>query len=129
MAGVSKISELEARKRALVTESELCREAFRTEIDNLHSHATSFFHKFDRIRSVGPWVMLAGPVALPLLSMLFRGRKKEAPQAPRAKGVIATALIAFRLYRKYWPLVKSTVSQFRSRRRATREARSPAANI
>lgn len=129
MAGVSKISELEARKRALVTESEICREAFRTEIDNLHSHAASFFHKFDRIRSVGPWVMMAGPVAFPLLSMLFRRRKKEAPQTVRAKGAIATALIAFRLYRKYSPLVKSVVSHLRSRRHASREARSPAANI
>lgn len=123
MAGISKISELEARKRALVTESEICREAFKAEIDNLRLHAGNFFHTFDRVRSIGTWLMLAGPVAVPLLSFLFRKNTSEQPQPAKFKGRIATALLALKLYRKYGPLVRSAVRHFKTRRRSTAEAR------
>jgi hypothetical protein len=128
MAGISKIRDLEARKRALVTESEICRETLKAEVENLRLHGAAFLHKFDRVRSIGPWVLAAAPVAIPLLGLLT-GRKNKAPKRSPIKGGIATGLLAVRLYRRYGPLLRSLIAQLRARRRSAAEARSPAANI
>jgi hypothetical protein len=129
MAGNAKITELEARKRALVTESELCREALKAELANLHAHASGFVHTFDRIRSVAPWLMLAGPVAVPILSFFFkRSPDKAAPHRSGFKGALATGLLALKTYRKYGPIVRSLVDQFRAKRRAARQSRTYSQN-
>ncbi|HLH53598.1 MAG TPA: hypothetical protein VKY92_08280 [Verrucomicrobiae bacterium] len=126
MAGVSKIEELAARKQALVAESELCRQELKTELQHFRGHVESFYHKFDRVRSVGPWLMLAGPVAVPLLRMVFSKKSKQAPQSIKGKGALATAMLAFRLYRKYAPMVKSVMSHLRSRKSSAAQTHSRA---
>jgi hypothetical protein len=120
MAGVSKIRELEARKRALVTESELCREALKAEVENLRHYSAGFFQKIDRVRSFGPWLMLAAPVAIPLFR-LFSNRAKPAatPRSSGLKGGLAALMLGVRLFRQYAPLVSSLASQFLARRRAS----------
>jgi hypothetical protein len=134
MARIDKMSELEARKRALVTESELCREALKAELENFRAYTDGFFKKIDRVRSFTPWLMLAAPVAIPLIKM-FTGRKapENHREASPMKGRLATLMLGLRLYRQYGPLVRSLVqsvaAQFTARRRAAGEARSPAANI
>jgi len=123
VAGVSKISELEARKRALVTESELYREALKAEMENLRQYGAGFFQKIDRVRSFGPWLMLAAPLAIPVIR-LFTNRKSAAPpRSPGVKGGLATVLMGVRLYRQYAPMVRSVVSQFMARRRASAQAK------
>jgi hypothetical protein len=129
MAGISKIGELEARKRALVTESEICREALKAEIENLRIQTGRYLRQVDRLRSIRPWLTLAVPLAIPFLGSLFRKHPKGAPQQSGIKGRIATALMALRLYRKYGPLVRGIIGRVRARQRAAAEARSPAANI
>jgi len=52
-------------------------------------HCYSSLHKFDRIRSIAPWFMLAGPVAVPLLGMLFGRRAKQESPAAAKGGVFA----------------------------------------
>lgn len=128
MAGVSKIRELEARKRALVTECEICREALKAELDNLQLYAASFKNKFRYVRSLGPWLLLAVPLAAPLLGLVSRN-KNESHRPSRLKGGIATALLGLRLFRKYGPVLGTFVAQVRSKRPAASEARTPAANI
>jgi hypothetical protein len=118
MAGISKIEELQARKRALVTESEICREAFSAELDSLKSHAAGFVHRFDKVRTVGPWLMLAGPLVFPLARLVFRRREQPVAKPSKTKGVFAAAMVGLRLYRKYGPLVRSMVTQFQAKRRA-----------
>lgn len=128
MAGVSKVAELEARKRALITESELCREALKADLENLRAYTDGIFKKIDRVRSFAPWLMLAAPVGIPLLK-LFTGRKTSNHHAPAPspmKGRLATLMLGFRLYRQYAPMVRSVIGQFMSRRRAAAESRSRA---
>jgi hypothetical protein len=127
MAGISKIRELEARKRALVTQSKICRETLKADIQNLLLYGSNIRKRLDRVRGVGPWLLLAAPMAAPLLGF-FLHKKNNAPRPSRVKGGIATGLLALRLYRKYSPFVRTLVSHFVSRRRAT-EDRTPAANI
>lgn len=128
MAGITKIDEIEARKRALVTECELCREALKAEVKNLQAYGDGFFRKVDRVRSLSPWALLAAPALLPLVKMLF-GKKTEAPKASYVKGPLAMVLLGFRLYRQYGPLVRSLAARFLGSRRTAAEARDPAANI
>ncbi len=128
MAGVSKIRELEARKRALVAECEICRETLKAEVHNLQLYAASFKNKFGYIRSLGPWLLFAVPLAAPLLGLASR-KKNESHRPSRLKGGIATALLGMRLYRKYGPMLRTLVAQFRSKRQAASEARVPAATI
>jgi hypothetical protein len=129
MAGISKIAELEARKRALVTQSEIWRETLKADIENLRLYGSSVRNRFDKILRVGPWLLLALPVAAPLLGLfLHRNKKKNgAPEPSKVKGGIATALLGFRLYRKYGPMVRNLVTHFASRRRVT-EDHTPAEN-
>jgi hypothetical protein len=123
MAGISKIRELEARKRALVAESERCREALKAEVENLKLYGAGFVHTFDRLRSAGPWLKLAGSVAFPVLGFIL-GKRTKTSRPSRLKSAIATTLLGFRLYRKYGFLIKSMVSRFQLKRGPVSEARS-----
>jgi hypothetical protein len=117
------MSELEARKRALVTESELNREALKAELENVRHYSAGFFQKVDRVRSFGPWLMMAAPLAIPLIR-LFTNRKPAAPpKASGVKGGFATILLGVRLYRQYAPMVRSLANQFMARRRASAQSR------
>jgi hypothetical protein len=123
MARISKVNELEARKRALVAESELCREALKADVENLQDYCDGFFKKIDRVRSFGPWFMLAAPMAIPLFRM-FSGRRtqdkaSDAPAPPR--GRLAKLLLGWRLYRQYSPMVWSLASNLMARRRRSTE--------
>lgn len=130
MAGVSEIADLEARKRALVRQSELCRQALQADLHNLVLYGANLRRRVDQVRSVGPWLLLATPLAAPLAGLLFKKRHKPTNSAPpaRTKGIVASALLAFRLYRKYAPLVRSMASHLVSRRSRSAD-RNPAAEI
>jgi hypothetical protein len=117
MAGVSRVSELEARKRALVAESERRREALKADLANVKQYTSGFFTTVDRARSFSPWLLMAIPMALPILR-LFRGRKPENPRSS-LKGHLAKLLLGFRLYRQYGPMVQSILGRFQSRRNAS----------
>jgi hypothetical protein len=128
MAGVSKIRELEARKRALVTECEICREMLKAEVHNLQLYGVGLQSRFHQVRSFGPWLMLAVPLVGPLLGLVSRN-KTQTRQRSRLKGGIASVLLGLRVYRKYGPLLRTVLAQLRSKRQAASEARAPAANI
>src|SRR5579859_6822271 len=130
MAGVTKVSELEARKKALVTESEICRETLKAEAENLRAYGVGFFKKIDRVRSFGPWLMLAAPMAIPLVR-LFGGRKATTSPPPPSpiKSRLAMLMLGLRLYRQYGPLIRSFATQFLARRRPASESRARAAKI
>lgn len=121
MAAVPKITDLEARKRALVTESEICRETLKIEVDNLRLYAAGFRNRFEQVRNFGPLLLLA----VPLVGFLF-GKRAQAPRASGLKGGIATALLGLRLYRKYGPLLRTLFAQFVAKKRTASEARAPA---
>jgi hypothetical protein len=122
MAGHTKISELEARKRALVTECETWRATLKGDVDELRLYGAGFFRKFDKARSAGPWLMLAGTAVIPLIKF-FQGRKASAPKRGGFKGSLAAAMVALRLYRKYGPMVRSLAGHFVERRRSAAEGK------
>jgi len=124
MAGITKIAELEARKRTLVAECELCRQTLTADLQNLSGYTAGFFQKIDRVRSFGPWLMLAAPLTIPLFRMFGSRKAAEKEKASSLKGGLATVMLGFRLYRQYAPMVKSLASQFMARRRAAPESRS-----
>jgi len=119
---------LEARKRALVTQSETCRETLKAEVQNLVLYGNNIHRRLDRVRGIGTWLLLGIPLAATLLGLFLRKENSAPRPSSGLKGRIATALLGLRLYRKYSPLVRTLVSQFVSRRRAAAD-RTPAANI
>jgi hypothetical protein len=125
MAGISKIAELQARKQALVTESEICRENLKTEIDGLKAFADGIIRKVNQARHVGPWLKLAAPVAIPLVALLA-GKRAKLHRQPRPEGKIAKALHALRLFGKYGPLARALVSRFQSRNNSPPKRRASA---
>lgn len=141
MAGIPKIRDLEARKRALVTESEICRENLKADLHNLVLYGDGLRKRVDQVRRIGPWLTLGLPIAAPLLGLLSRRRNKhheskhsnakhpDSVPPSRVKASIATALMAWRLYRKYGPTVRSLVTHLVTKYRTRDEERSPAANI
>jgi hypothetical protein len=124
MAGISKIAELQARKQALITESEICRENLKAELDGLKSLAEGIAHKVNQVRHVGPWLKLAAPIAIPLVAMLA-GKRAKLHRQPRPEGKLAKALHALRLFGKYGPVARALVSKFQSRNNSPPKRRAP----
>ena len=128
MAGFSKIRELESKKRALVIESEMCREALNAELQNLRLYGSGVAHTFDRVRSVAPWLALAGSVVIPILGLVLGKHTKGPHHRSRLKKAIAAALLGLQLYRKYGSLVRTVVTRFRAKQEPMGEARAAAEN-
>ena len=114
----------------MVTQSEICRETLKAEIQNLLLYGDSIRKRVDKVRSLGPWIFLGLPVAGQLLGLFLHKKKQNnaPPSTNKIKGGIATALTALQLYRKYGPLVRNLVSRFASRRRSAAQ-RTPAADF
>ena len=112
-----------------MTESDVCREALKAEVDNLRQYAAGFFQKIDRVRSFGPWLVLAAPMVIPLFRLLInRNKPTGSPRAPTWKGKLASLMLGVRLFRQYSPVVRSIASHFISRRGASTEAKSGGKN-
>ena len=132
MAGIAEIGDLQARKRALVAQSEMWRETLKGELHNLAVYGAGLRKRMDQVRNIGPWLLLGLPLVGSLVGVLSRrngaGQNHSATPS-KFKGGLATALAGFRLYRKYAPMVRSLVGHLASRRRARAEDRRRAANI
>ena len=94
--------ELEARKRALVAESEAYRQTLRLEVAQLQLHAEQLKRRFRLILFAQPLVAL-----LPLVIKLVVGRKARIERNSRSKfaGMLNAALIGWRLARRFAPLI------------------------
>lgn len=116
MARITKLSDLETRKRALVAESDRCRLALKADLDNLGQYSADFFRKVDRVRSFTPWLLTGVvPLALPLLRLLKKRQPEKPPGSP-LKGKLAAVMLGFKLYRQYAPIVRSALSRLRARK-------------
>ena len=103
MGGIFGISELEARKRALVEESELYREALKLEFRNLSLYAGRIGQTASTVKSFNPLLMMAAPFA-----KTFFGRSKMLR-------FLARVYVGFKLYRQFAPLLRGVFSQFANR--------------
>ncbi len=95
MARFFKIEELQARKRALVAESEVYRQTLGLEIQNLRLYSVQLQRKLSRFAPSNPLWLLAAPLA----GLLLRGRRRG------WRGMIGTALLGWRVYKRVRPIL------------------------
>lgn len=126
MAGLFEMSELEARKRALVAESEAYRQLLRMEIQNFRLLNAHGKQRLSWLRS-GPLLLLA-PLAGPLLRSFFRQRSAKGRQPGWLRLVLA-ALAGMRFYRRMAGTLGRWLPAFRTGRAAREEERERTARI
>jgi len=83
------MNELEAKKRALVAESEVYREMLKLELHNLRLYVSRTKHKLKSFRRPNPLLMLLAPLA----GAFFR--KRFAPGHEVAFGITVAAVESF----------------------------------
>jgi hypothetical protein len=111
MARFFKVSHLEARKRALVAESEVYRRTLDLEIQNLKLYRVQLGNKVARFGPSSPLWLLAAPLA----RMFLRGRRRGG--LPRMVGI---SLLGWQMYKRFSPFLSGLFDKFgRSRSQAT----------
>jgi hypothetical protein len=90
------MNELEARKRALVAESEIYRQTLKLEFQNLRLYGAGLQRKFAAFRLLQPLLMLAAPFARG--SFRKRGFSKFR--------LVTKAIWAWQLYRRIAPVLQ-----------------------
>jgi hypothetical protein len=110
MAKVFPLKELEARKRALVAESEVYRQTLILEVQNVRLYGARMRRTFYVLRLANPLVMLVGSF---VGSRLFGAGGKG-----KRRSKLVRLLIGLRLLRQVWPMVRDY-----SRQRLARSAR------
>src|SRR5262245_32852311 len=123
MAGIFGLKDLQARKRALVAESEIYRQTLTLEIRNVRLYSAALRRKFAFVSASKPLLIFG----LPWLTSLFKRRKR------RRVGLLKVGFVGWKLYRMVSPLlrrfrkqaytVRSTISPHST------DGRAPAANI
>lgn len=106
MAAISKVNDIQARKRALVTESEVYREMLKLEAQNLQLYSLRMQRRFSKVAKLAPLLLLAKPAA----GLLFARRK------PARRGWIGTAFLGWRLYRQFAPTLGLFLQRFAGRK-------------
>jgi hypothetical protein len=107
MAGFISVKELEAKRRALVAESEIYRQTLLLEVMNVRLAGAKTRREIsDKVR---PWLMVLGPLGA--LVGIWRDRGVHHNGAHRKRGTVAKLLLAYRLYRRFGPLLKPWLAQ------------------
>ena len=120
MASFSKVSELAARKRAVVAECEAYRQMLTADVEQIREYRRSFRRKFGFLR-ISRLLLVLVPAGLTIFGLKSRSRKLPVETAGW-KRWLSTALIGWRLYRKFSPALGPILAQLRSRRPASRHS-------
>jgi len=105
MGRIIQVKDIEARKRALAAGSEACRQALKLELHNLRLYGSSLQRKLNPIHGLGPLLMLGAPLAASFL------RRKQ----PKWLRLVETALVGWRLYRRFAPILSEILPRRKSR--------------
>ena len=119
MAGISELKSLEARKQALVAQSELDRQTLALELQQLKVYRAGLERKLKLLRLLKPLLFIA-PLAGSLLGL--RSRQKDEPKKP-VRGWQkwwGAAMLGLRAYQRAGPVI----TQLLARRKAGAESRS-----
>ncbi len=104
-----RVSDLAARKRALVEASEAQREVLLMELDELRLSAVAFQRKL-KLFSTAASVL---GVLVPLAGSVFRFRAAataaKVVQPAAKRGVLGTMLVGWQMYRKVAPVVQALI--------------------
>jgi hypothetical protein len=100
MAARLEMKALKAKKKALIAESEVCRELLKLEVQNLRIYGLKTKRRLTSFNSGNPLFMLAG---LPMAGALFRRKR------PRTGWTQWLALVvgAWQAYVRFGPAVRS----------------------
>jgi hypothetical protein len=127
MARLVKLAELEARKKALIAEAEIYRQTLKAELRNVQLYVAGTGRKLNHFKSLFAIVPIGSSLLGLLAAGLFRRRKSKGGWP----SILPTAMMGWRLYQKYGPMVQPFLGKFmnRKRDRGTRgEERKPADN-
>jgi hypothetical protein len=101
---------LEAKKKALVAESEVYRETLKLELQNLRIYGITTKRRLSSFSRPGHWMMLL----MPLVGAFFK--KRQGPLLRRA----VTALINWQLWSRLVPFVSGLFAPGGTQKKATR---------
>ncbi len=107
MSRLFKVNGLEARKRALVEESEVYREMLKLQVRNLTLYSLSLREKIQSPSAMKSLVMLALPFAFKFFRR-FPSRQKGFLKG----GTLGAAFMAFQTARRFAPMVMNLFSSF-----------------
>ena len=115
------MTDLEAKKRVLVAESEIYRQTLTLEIQNLRLYGARFERKFAVARLANPVFLAIGS----LIGSRWLGRKAKRHK-PRGKWsrLLGASLMGWRLYRQFGPTVQGLISRRRTNQSYGRRAES-----
>jgi hypothetical protein len=116
MAQISRLKDLEGRKRALVAESEVYRQTLKLEIQNIRLYGARMQRKFALARLANPLFLLAGSY----IGARFFGRGVKLRRRGRWSW-LGMGLLAWRALKNYGPLLQNILAQrvFRRGERAS----------
>lgn len=116
MAGIFKIKDLEARKKALADQNDLCRQMLQLELRNLQIYTRRLKRKWSRFMVLKPLLSLA-----PLAGMAgtFLGRRQRERSGNWTR-LARTAMTGWALYRRYWRPVRDKLFTATERLRSER---------
>ncbi|HWH68049.1 MAG TPA: hypothetical protein VNT26_01580 [Candidatus Sulfotelmatobacter sp.] len=117
MARLLQVKPFQLRKQALVAESEVYRQTLHLECQNLLLYGVHLKRKLARYRaSTKSLLMLASAVGALVGA---RSRRSEAKPRQKKRGLLATALVGWRLYRRFGPLLQNLLAQQLARSKPT----------
>ncbi len=114
MARFFKVEELEAKKRALIAESDVCRRALAVDLQNLRVHGANLKSKVSVVKRLEPFLALGAALA---------GAVPRRP-APRPRTLIGRLLRVWGFYKMLAPLLEVFLERRLRRTGLTGQARS-----
>ena len=102
------MSELRARKRMLVSESDIYRETLRLEVHNLRVYGAGLKRKFSALGALKPLLLVAAGMFGPPLGRSFVRRRRRNWLRP-----LLTSLLSWKVYRQVAPLVRAFMNRSR----------------
>ncbi len=100
------MTDLEARKRALVAESEVYRQTLTLEIQNLRLYGVRFQRKFAVARLANPLILAATSW---LASRWVRPKSTHRKRQGKWSRLFGASLMGWRLYRQFGPVLQSWI--------------------
>ncbi len=107
MAGFIPIRELEARRQALVGESEVYRQTLLLEVMNLRLAGAETRRQLGS--TLRPWLVVLAPLGALIGMWRDGGAPSKGP--PRKRGMLGKALLLYRLYRRFGPVLQPWLAQ------------------
>lgn len=92
------MSDFKARKKMLVTESEVYRELLKLEIQTLKVYGIRTKRRLSFFSTYTPWLLMSG---LPILSGLFKRKRKNSP----LERLSLLFLAGWKAYRQFAPIL------------------------